>query len=165
MYFQSEKDMLCTTEYRLCLPPCAPYTASPLSSLKTRTRYQTENKAEHYKTCVVFSSFHFNLKAIHAYSFFSVRAGRENKRTIKKKKKNSHKIPHGTCFSGIARTKMLLFCYQLPVQWEEVLWTDSHFPSVLSACTSRIYESMICGGTPSINSLKNESPPTNKKNR
>jgi len=59
--------------------------------LKNRTQYQTENKAERYKTCVVFSSFKFNPKAIHAYSFFSGRAGRENKTTKKEKKKKEKK--------------------------------------------------------------------------
>lgn len=109
MYFQSEKDMLCTTEYKLWLLPRVYYTASPLSSLKNRTQYQTENKAEHYKTCVVFSSFHFNPKAIHAYSFFSVRAGRENKTTNKKQKKNKggkeNKIPNHTFVLSLQELK------------------------------------------------------------
>lgn len=119
--FSLRKPYCFTTKYKL---PAACLLHSFSSFLiKNRTQYQPENKAKHYKTHVVFSSFHFNHKAIHAYSFFAVRAGRKNKTTNKKQNNNNKKEkeeggkykdlqPH-IC-SVIARAKMLLFCYQFP---------------------------------------------------
>lgn len=105
------------------LLPHVYHTASPLSSLKTRTQSQTENKAEHYKTCVVFSLFHFNHKSNPCVFFLfskeqvgktkqhqKKKETKENKQKEKKGKRRKERKkkktqPHFS--SVIARAKML----------------------------------------------------------